>query len=177
MATALSNITCGCQLGATLSDTYEGVTKSSVKEMSFGLALTSGTTANKADRWIFDIDRVVTSGNNEDLDLYDLAGFDNTVDLLGNTTTFAEIVAIIVENESGSAGTLVLGGNGTAAAWNSPFNADDDGALTIAAGGFVLIANPKDAAYAVTDTSNHLLRVAASGGNITYNIGVLGRSA
>jgi len=44
-------------------------------------------------------------------------------------------------------------------------------------GGLFLLAAPDDPAYAVADTSNHLLRVNASGGNITYDIAILGRNA
>ncbi len=178
MATALDSIKCGVSLGANQSHTIQGEAIAHNKIMSFAASFTgSGTTANKADRWYFEIDRALTSASNDDLDVYDFAVFDNATDALGNAITLAEIVAVIVRNQTTSAGNLVLGGNGTTAAWNSVFSASDTATITLHPGGIFLVAAPDDPAYAVADTSNHLLRVNASGGNITYDIGILGRSA
>lgn len=178
MATVLSDIVCNAQLLATLTKTEEGLPISvKANQGIFTMSLTAGTTANKADRFFVDTDRVLAEDADDALDLYDLAGFDRATDLVGNAVTFAEIVGLMVRNKSTSAGTLVLGGEGSAAAWNSLFSASDTYTMDIKPGGFVLVAAPGDPAYAVADTSNHLLNVNASGGGITYDIVIIGRSA
>jgi hypothetical protein len=178
MATTLSNIVCSCQLSATETKTEQGKNVSvQADQFTFALSLTAGTASDKANVLYTETDRALTSGQNDDLDVYDLAVFDQTTDLLGNTITFTEIVAICVRNQSGSAGNLLLGGISATTAWNSMFNGDDDAVLNIHPGGLFLLSAPDDPAYAVADTSNHLLRVNASGGNITYDIAILGRNA
>jgi len=178
MATALASIGCTGVLKATLSHTVQGESVDVIADAAvFSAAFTSGTTANKADLFYQEIDRALTSASNDDLDVYDMAVFDAATDLLGNTITHVEICAVAIRNQSGSAGNLVLGGEGSAAAWNSMFSASDTATITIHPGGFFMLVAPDDPAYAVADTSNHLLRVNASGGDITYDISILGRSA
>lgn len=180
MATTLSNFQINVELLAQLQHVIQGRTISLDKvgqAYSRGSLFSSGTTANKADRLYFEIDQAITSGNSVSLDLYDLENFDSTDDVLGNTITFAEIVAILIENEAGSAGDLIVGGDGTTAAWNSAFGGDDDAAITLGPGGILFLFNPDDPAWPVADTSNHLLKLAASGGNTTHNIAIVGRSA
>jgi len=180
MATSLSEFLINVDLFAKLQKTVQGRTVALDRVgqgYSRGSLFSSGTTANKADRLYFEVDQAITSGNSVTLDLFDLANFDATTDVLGNTVSFAEIVALLIENESGSAGNLIVGGDGTTAAWNSPFGGDDDAAVTLDPGGVLFLFNPTDPAYAVADTSNHLLKLAASGGDTIHNITILGRSA
>lgn len=178
MATALSDIICSAQLSAKLSHTIQGeLVAVTANEGLTQLSLTSGTTADKADQFYMEINRALTSASNDDLDLFDFAVFDNATDLLGNAVSMAEVVGLYVKNQPSSIGNLVLGGETSAAAWNSLFSGSDTSTLTLHPGGFILVAAPDDPAYAVADASNHLLRINASGGNITYDIGVMGRSA
>ena len=186
MATTLSKIHCSCNIGATLTDTLEGVARSEPGGLAASLTLTAGTTANKVDRWIQDKDRLLNTGNSwtENLDLFDLAGFDQTTDLLGNTVTCADIVGLYVFNHANSDGDLHVGGLSATTAWNSLFiengaGTTDDVGFILKPGGFSLFGAPTDPAYAVADTTNHLLKMlAASGANVTtYDIGVLPRSA
>jgi hypothetical protein len=179
MATTLSQMTVAAHLTARLTKTEQGSTvQTDANALKFSLALTAGTTADKADLFYQETDKALTSASTHDLDIYDMAIFDATTDLLGNAVVNVEVVAIIVRNQAASVGTLLLGNNGTTAAWNSMFGGSDDtGFLSIPPGGFFMLAAPVNPAYAVADTTNHLLRVTASGGNITYDIGILSRSA
>ena len=171
LTTTIQNLLDASSTGTVAVDVGDTITKSP----------TSGTAADKADRCWTDKGRTLTSGNSEDIDVYDFGSLDigagAGLDPLGQALALAEIVAMLIQNSSASAGDLVVGGKGTTAAWNSLFNADDDAVLVIKPGGFVLLYAPTDPAYAVADTANHLLKMAASGGDVTYDIHILGRSA
>ena len=176
MATELSEIVTSGSLRATLTDTIQTAELVASGGSDKTLSITNGTSANQADRFIQDKARALTSGNNEDLDVFDLAVFDQTTDVIGNTTTFAEIVGLLLINSSSSAGSLVAGNKNTAAAWSTLFNGDTD-SIILPPDSFFCIATRATLAWTVTDSSSHILRIAASGGNITYDIFLLGRSA
>jgi hypothetical protein len=122
----------------------------------------------------------MASSGTEDLDLYDLGSIDIGAgagkDALGQTFTLAEVVALCVYLHPTSAGNLLVGGKATSAAWTSPFSANTD-KLTLKPGGIFFLFAPTDPAYAVVDSTNHLLKLEASGGACTYDVAVLGRSA
>ena len=181
MAT-LSNIIAEVALKATSTLTVDGATAAVVtqgEEISY--SFTSGTTSSKADGIWADTGRTVTSGNAEDIDVYDLASFNigagAGLDAHGQARTHAEVCGIVVENRSTSAGTLLVGGKGTTAAWNSIFNGNDDAELTLPPGTVFALISTNDPAFAVADTSNHLLTMTASGGDVTYDAVLLTRSA
>lgn len=142
--------------------------------------LANGTSANQADRIWQDNARFLASGGTFDLDLYDFGtediGGGAGRDALGQTITLAEVVALLVVNKSISTGSLLVGGKGTAAAWTSPFSSNTD-KITLKPGGAKLLYAPTDPAYAVVDSTNHILKFEASGGTCTYDVAVLGRSA
>jgi len=145
-------------------------------------ALSSGTAANKADRIWTSLARALASGGNESIDLYDFGSLDigggAGRDAVGQLITLAEIVAILIQNNASSAGGLIIGGEGSGAAWNSGFGGSDSAVTpTIAPGGWWQLFTPADPALVVTDTTNHLLKIAATGGAVTYDIHILGRSA
>lgn len=176
MVTELSEIVTSGSLRATLTDTIQTAERAARGGSDVTLSLTSGTSVNQADRFIQDRARVISSGTNEDLDVFDLAVFDQTTDVIGNVTTFAEIIAVLIINSSSSAGNLIVGNNGTAAAWSTLFEGDTDSIL-LPPDSFFCVATRANLAWTVNDTSSHLLRVAASGGNVTYDIFLLGRSS
>ena len=154
----------------------QGLTKSPATTLS------SGTGLNQADRIWGDLDRSLSSGGTEDVDLYDLAAFDIGAgagkDAAGQAWALAEVVVLFVYSASTSVGDLYCGGKAATTAFNSIFkSADDDAALIIKPGGWFQIFAPTDPAYTVTDVSNHLLKMEASGGAVTYGIVVIGRSA
>lgn len=148
------------------------------------LTLTDGTIANKADKVWASEDRTLSSAANEEIDLYDLGSIDIGAgagkDPLGGTLAFAEIVAILIVAEDGTADatTLEIGGESAATGneFVSIFGADTD-SLKIKRNGFFFIASPGDPAYAVADSTNHKLKITATGGAAVYSIYILGRSA
>jgi len=178
MTTVLSDIACGINLAATLSKTSQGATASArLDELTVALSLSTGTIADSADIYYQQTDTALLSAANDDLDMYDLASFAAAVDFFGAAIVNVEIVALAIRNQASSSGDLVFGGEGSAAAWNSLFSASDTSTMTLTPGGIFLIALPENPALTVADTSNHLLRINASGGNITYDLAFLGRSA
>lgn len=160
------------------ASTESGATPSHEFNFSKGLSFLNGTGASQAQRFWGSKVRSLTSGNDEDIDVYDLASVDigagAGVDPLGQSVTMSGIKALYVENIAGSAGTLLIGGEGSTAAWNSIFNGDDNAVISLPPGGVLLIAVPTAAGYAVADTANHLLTLTASGGDLTYSIAFIG---
>lgn len=158
-------------------DTNAGVSAGEI----FSDALTNGTTADKANRYLESRNRTLTSGNSETLDLYDLGTLDIGAgageDALGLPLAAVELVGILIRVTSTGAGKLLVGGEGTAACFNSIFNGDDDAKAVVAAGGHFQAFNPADPAFAIADTSNHLLKLEASGGNVTFDVFLIFRDA
>lgn len=189
MARSLASIQVQAILKATLRNSLDGSTQTASVAQGATAApsttLASGTSSYQADRVWGDASRSLSSGGSENIDMYDLASIDIDAgagkDGLGQTYTIAEVTGIMIVSESTSSGTLYVGGEGSAAAWQSMFHVSgslsDTAGVVIGPGGFLLNFNPADPAFAVADSSNHLLKIAASGGAVTYSIYVLGRSA
>ena len=184
MARSLTGIRVVATLQATLGNTLDGNAYTASVAQGFtrtpATALSTGTSANQADRIWQDTARALASGGTEDLDLYDLGSLDIDAgsgrDGLGQLFTLAALVAICIENKSTSAGTLQVGGKGNSTAFTSIFGANTD-IIKIRPGGLLLLFAPTDPAYAIVDTTNHILKMEASGGAVTYDIALLGRSA
>lgn len=142
----------------------------------------AGTAANQAQRCWESRGRTLTSGNTEDIDVYDFGSIDigggAGKDAFGQAMALTSVKAFYVKNLSSSAGTLTFGGKGTAAAWDSFFGATANNAydsfINLAPGAGFGYINPNANGLTVTDTSNHLLTIGASGGNITYDIVIIG---
>lgn len=188
MAETLSSIVLSMTLKATQVLSLDGATKSAAAALGDAItkALTTGTGPNQADKIWADAARTINSGSSEDIDLYDLAAFDIGAGAgkgpMGQAIALAEVVALLVYVDPVSTGKLWIGGKNTAAAWQSAFHLDgvaDDGAGVgpFGPGGGCLLFEPNDPAFLVADTSNHLLKMRATGGNVTYYPIVLGRSA
>lgn len=150
-----------------------------------GTTLANGTSANQFDRAWLAKDRVINSASSEDIDMYDLASFDigggAGKDALGIAFTNVELVGLLIISSTASVGTLQVGAKNTAAAFNSLFHvtgtADDTAGTYVYPGGFVQWFNPNNPAFVIADSSNHLLKMAASGGNVTYSCMAWFRSA
>lgn len=142
---------------------------------------TDGTTSGKADKILKISGRSITSGNSETIDMYDLASFDigggAGKDNLGQTVALADACVVMIVNRSTSTGDLVIGNDGTTAAWNSPFSGSDTASTTINPDGIWLVATRDDPGFVIADTTNHLLKLAASGGTVVYDAIIIGRSA
>lgn len=148
--------------------------------------LATGTSVNQFDRCWYAKSRIINSGASENLDLYDLASFDigggAGKDAAGIAMTNAELVGLAVWNKAASTGNLLIGGEGSGAAFQSFFHvsgtaSDTAGFGPLQPGGLFFIFSPKDPAWAIADSSNHLLKFAASGGNVTYDCIFFARSA
>lgn len=188
MPVSVKGITVAATFAATMQNLINTDNPASVKN-SFAFTpettFTTGTGANQFDRPWFAEGRTINSGNSEDLDLYDLASFDigagAGVDALGQAMTNAELVALAIWNRASSVGTLFIGAKNTTAAFQSLFHVngmlDDTAGTLIAPGGMVAWVNPQNPAYVITDATNHLLKLAASGGNVTYDCLFFARSA
>lgn len=184
MAISLASIGLSCKLRAVLQNTVDGAAQTAQVQLGNEVSDTigSGTGADQANRMWQDTNRLLSSAASENIDLYDLGAIDigggAGKDALGQAQLLAEVVGILIVNESASAGSLLIGGEGSAAAWNSILNASDTAVIgPIKPGGMFFISSPGDPAFAVADAANHLLKLEASGGDVTYSIYVLGRDA
>lgn len=169
-------------IGGTFSNTLENTTGVSAISFakSIALSLSDGTTTGKADKLWMSEGRSLSGATSENIDVFDFGTIDigtgSGEDPLGNPITLAEIVAILIENKSTSTGNLTVGGEGSAAAWQSMFGASDTATLgPFKPGGGCLIWTGADPAFAVADSTNHLLKIASSD-TLTYDIYIIGRS-
>lgn len=151
------------------------------------LSMLTGTGPDQVDRVFSSFGRTLVQSGTETLDVQDFTGLDAGAgagnDQLGQAVSLAEIVLIALyvhptSKTAASVGSLIVGNDGTTAAWNSMFNGDDTAALTILNGGFFVGGAPPAASWAVATTTNHLLLITESGaGAVTYDIMIAGRSA
>ena len=189
MARTLSSPQVAARITATLANAIDNGVQSATVTQGFSLSpsttLANGTSANQCDRVWSSTARALSSGGSENIDMYDLAAFDigggAGKDATGQAFNNVECVALLIRCNATSAGTLIIGGEGSAAAWQSPFmvsgSLSDTAQVTIGIGGWLLLFAPADPAYPIADTSNHLLKIAASGGAATYDAAILFRSA
>lgn len=187
MSRSLSNLQANLTLGATLRNTIEGsVVFSGAQSITWKhgdtTALSSGTGANKADMIYLFPGRTLTSGNSENIDLYDLGSLDVGAgagkDGAGLAWVAAKLTGIVIVNDPASEGNLLIGGEGSGAAFNSIFNGDDEAVFgPLAPGDPFFALNRSASAWAIADTTNHLLKIAASGGDATYDLLLMARSA
>lgn len=187
MSASLSSIALSFTLKATAKNAINSVDAASIAQgrtFDLAAALTSGVGANQADRVWESKGRTLNSGTSENLDLYDLAAFDIGAgagkDALGLPMTNAKLVALGILVDPGSVGDLYVGGEGSAAAFQSLFHSagtpDDDAGIILRPGSPFLVAAPALAGYPITDGADHLLKLAAAGGNVTFDIAFLARS-
>lgn len=189
MARSVASITLSAVVKATIkNDINSDGSAPFVNNFTFApeTTLANGTNANQFDRCWYDDSRTINSGASENLDLYDLASFDIGAgagkDALGQSMSNAELVGLGVWNLAASTGDLYIGGEGSGAAFQSFFHvsasaSDTAGFGPLKPGGLFLVFSPPDPAWAIADTTNHLLKFAASGGNVTYAVIFFARSA
>jgi hypothetical protein len=93
-------------------------------------------------------------------------------DVLGSVlvTTLLRVKGLLIVNDAGSAGTLVVGGAG-GAEWSAPFGADGD-TVEIPPDGALLVSN-RNLGWPV-DNAHKLLRLSATGGPLTYSAAIVG---
>jgi hypothetical protein len=86
------------------------------------------------------------------------------------TTTLLSVKALLIINDAGSAGTLVVGTAG-GAEWSAPFGADGD-TLEVPPDGVLLLSGCQSG-WPVDD-AHKLLKLQAAGGDVAYSLAVLG---
>ena len=185
MPRSLSTISARAILQATVLNTADGtvLTASAAHGAQQAVSFTaSGTGAGQADRFWQSTGRTLTSGGTEDLDVYDLGSLDISGagagrDALGQLWTVAEIAGMLFYNRPTSAGNLLIGGKNTSAAFKSWCASSNTAQVTVPPAGIFLLASTNDPAFTVVDATNHLLMLTASGGAVTYDVYLLGRSA
>jgi hypothetical protein len=134
--------------------------------------IANGTGANQGNR-IFHDTRTLAGTTSESLSMFDFGGL---VDPVGQTYALSRVIMLIIQNKNLTAGNkLLVGGEGSGAAWNSPFNNVDTDKLVVEPGGIIVLYAGSAAGYAVANTTNHLLKI--DNGNVAavdYNIVVIG---
>ena len=132
-------------------------------------SLANGTGANAAEH-VYSVRATLTDAANTD---YDLSG--SLTDAFGNTLSFTVVRGIFLRNRNTASGeNLVLGGGTNA--FDTFFSATGD-SIILGPNAMFCLWNPSDTSYAVTAGTGDILRVTASGGNITYDLVIVGASA
>lgn len=159
------------------------LTDGQVAQCQLGKIYLSGTLANgvgedQVNRGWEDRDREITSGNTEDIDLYDFAGEDvgagSGKDALGQACAFEEIVTFMVKQTGGTGRLEIMPANpANHATWVPSLTVANGGALK--SGGMLLMHQPDTDAFDIADGSSHVIRLGANGGDVTYDIMILAR--
>jgi hypothetical protein len=185
MAEEISDFAVAATLLGTLLNTIDGDLPASCEQggdVRPTTSLTNGTGANQANRAWQDRARTLLSGATENLDLFDLGAIDIGAgagkSALGQAINLAKVVGLLIHVDPASAGTLKIGGEGSGAAWNSVVDGNDTAKLSgFGADSFLFLFCPTLAAWDVADATNHLLKFEAVGGNVTYSVYLVGRTA
>lgn len=116
--------------------------------------LTSGTGLDKGNLLFVDT-RTLAGAATENLNMNTL------VDPMGAAQTWACVKwwAVFLKTLTVGA-SLQVGGLSATTAWQSPFGASDDAKVTLGPGGSIVMSNPSALGWAVTDVTNHLLKIA-----------------
>lgn len=142
--------------------------------MSLAIAKTiaEGTGAAQGNR-IFHDKRTLNATSSESLSVYNFGG---AVDPVGQAFALSRVILLLVENKNTGAGqNLLVGGEGSAAAWNSIFNGVDTDKLSVEPGGVLVLYAGSAAGWAVANTTNHLLKLDNPGvAALDYNIVIIG---
>jgi hypothetical protein len=154
----------------------ESLELSSVSDSSkleYAQSTANGTGDDQADL-IWHDQRLVPASSEDDLDLGEL-----TSTIFGNQLTIelAKVKALLIINTSSVAGDVLHVGGAGSAAFNGPFNADDDAVMEVGPGDSLLVSCKMEG-WPVVDTSGDVLRIANPGASpITYRIAIVGTSS
>jgi hypothetical protein len=160
----------GVQLGWTWRDHVEAAPITDSNRLQFDQDLGDGDGTDQAQAIWHVEDQMLASGDSTMLDLAALPQ-----PLFGGTLTLSlvGVRAILIVNKGTGDGFLLVGG-AAADPWYAPLGAADD-RVKVMPGGALLLAAPRDG-WAVEPNQARLL-IAASGGNVTYDIAILGSMA
>ena len=140
--------------------------------------LASGVDANQANRAWARKSHTLASGNTEDIDLYDFADIDIGAGLgndgLGLPMALEEVVTFCIKQTSGAGRLELMPTNpSNYATWVPQLTVALGSALK--AGGLLLLHQPDEDAFDIEDGSSHMMRVGANGGDIVYDLYLVGR--
>jgi len=135
--------------------------------LDYARQLPEGNGDNQAEAVWHAEDQVLADGESTTLDLTNLTR--SVLEDL-HTVTFLKVRALLLVNLSTGAGELIVGGAG-ADEWSAPFTADGD-QLRVPPDSPLLLAN-RQLGWDVDDSHKNLL-LAASGGDVTYSVAVVG---
>lgn len=140
----------------------------------------TGVSASQANRAFERRSITITSGNTEDIDLYDLGSIDlgagAGMDGLGQAWVAEEIVTLIIHQVGGDTGARleIMPSSPTGAlAWAPSLTVANGGALR--AGALMMLHSTHTEAFDINDGVSHVLRLKANGGDAIYDIFVLAR--
>lgn len=141
-------------------------------------ALSDGVSEGEVNRAWEDRARTIASGATEDIDLYDMGSLDigagAGADGLGQPVVFEEIVTLCIKHVSGAGSLEIMPTNPAAyATWMPVMTVALGNALK--AGGLLLLHQPATDAFNNADTASHVIRLKANGGDVVYDIMILGR--
>lgn len=183
MVRSLSSMKLTLKMTASLANLLTDASTVSIAHpnLSYNPSLTSGVSANQANRAWQSKSRSLGSGATETLDLFDMAGVDigagAGLDGLGQAVSpFEEIMAIAIVNENaiGAAGILEIEpGAGTGWTPIGTHTAATGGGLR--GQGMMVKSQPAEAGFEITDASSHLIKFTANGAALTYSLYILAR--
>lgn len=138
------------------------------------VTLTDGTGLNKANLLYADT-RTLAGAATENLNMNTL------LDPMGAAQTWLSVKFLaVILNTTTVGASLLVGGLSATTAWNSWLNANDDAEVTLGPGGSLILSNPSALGYAVTDVSNHLLKIENNSSpsiSETYTVIAIGATA
>ncbi len=178
---SLSSPKLNLKMSAIVTNTLDDASAVTVSQpnLAYSKTLTSGVSDSQANRGWQSLNRAIASGQQETLDLYDLAavdiGADAGRDAVGQLVVFEEIVAIAIVNENLSTAAGQLEILPAASEGWTPI-----GSHTVANGGalygqgVLLKCQVAEAGFDVALTS-HRVTLRAVGGSVDYSIYLLAR--
>lgn len=163
-------LTARLSIEATLTNATTNTTPTSPLSYTRTNELTTGTSADQADRLYQARLTLSTSGTTS----LDLSG--SLTDDLGQTTVFAKVKGIAIYNRETTAGlALVIGGNANPL---STIFSDASDEVKVGPGGMFLLTSPVDG-YAVTAGTGDILDITNPSGSstVSFDIVIWGTSA
>ena len=135
--------------------------------LEYARTLLDGNGDNQAEAVWHVENRTLAAGES---DTFDLAALERAV--LGTTLTVSltAVKALLIVNESTDGGQLLVG-DAAADQWSEPFGADGDCAIVPADSALLLC--DRQSGWPV-DSAARNLRIAASGGDVTYSLAIIG---
>ena len=171
------------KLSATNKNILSDSTPVSVAHPSlvYNKKLTNGVDAEQANRSWQSLDRKLSNGAEETIDLFDFGtiniGAGAGLDGLGQTLNIVEIVAIAIVNTTAIAksGLIEIQPGTGSPGWGAigVHTEANGGALTPQ--GLLLKTSIHADGFAVTDGTNHTIKIRAVNGSVTYSIYLIGR--